>query len=249
MADRMPLTAVTELPGIFQTTCQGNAALRALTREGAILDTAEFKPNGIHPLIIFLMPAYQLMLSSSRKLDSIADVEGLKIRTPGGAMDLTAIGLKAVPIRVSPPEIYESMSRGTLDGALLSYQSVESYHLSGLLKSGTLGEDFGTVTISFSIADWRWNQLPDDVRAAMTEAGAAISERACTAFDQAEAESIAKVRAAGVKLIANGDADRGALTEAFADIRERWAARLDAEGKPGHHVLSAFTAAAAGAAE
>jgi TRAP-type C4-dicarboxylate transport system substrate-binding protein len=60
MSDRMPLTTVTELPGIFQTTCQGNAALRALAADGQILDTQEFKANGIKPLIIFLIPAYQL---------------------------------------------------------------------------------------------------------------------------------------------------------------------------------------------
>lgn len=245
MSDRMPLTTVTELPGIFQTTCQGNAALRALIREGAILDTQEYKPNGIKPLIIFLMPAYQLILSSQHKLDSIKDVEGLKIRTPGGAMDLTVLGIGAVPIRVAPPEIYESMSRGTLDGALLPYQSAVSYHIPGLLKSGTVEQDFGTVTITFSISLKKWNALPANVQAVLEDTGKTLSEQACGPFDTAENAAIDKIRAAGVRLIPPNDADRADLATAFDTVRKDWAQRLDRRGKAGSAVLAAFTDAAA----
>ncbi len=247
MSDRMPLTTVTELPGIFQSTCQGNTALRALTGDGAILDEREFKPNGVKPLIIFLMPAYQLVLSSSRPLGALRDVEGLKIRTPGGAMDLTVIGLGAVPIRMGPADIYESMSRGTLDGALLAYQSATSYHLTPLLKSGTLGQDFGTVTVTFSISLKKWNALPETARATMARIGEALSVDACEKFDKAEDEAITRMRAAGVRLANPDDADRAALEAAFDRIRVDWAKRLDDRGKPGSTILTAFMEAAAAA--
>jgi len=244
VADRLPLSAVTELPGIFQTTCQGNAALRSLLGDGGILNEAEFKPNGIRPLIVFLMPAYQLVLSSSRPLEGIKAVAGLKIRTPGGAMDLTARALSAVPIRLSPPEIYESMSRGTLDGALLSYQSVTSYHLPALLKSGTTGLDFGTVAITFSISTKAWEALPPDIRKIVGDIGWKISEGACTEFDRAEDASIATVRKANVRLMEPVDTDKAQLAEVFGRVRAEWARRLDARGKPGSQVLAEFLQAA-----
>ncbi len=247
MSDRMPLAAVTELPGIFQTTCQGNAALRELTKAGSILDEQEFKANGIKPLIIFLLPAYQLILSSSHRLDDLKDVEGLKIRTPGGAMDLTVLGMGAVPIRVAPPEIYESMSRGTLDGALLAYQSAVSYHLLPLIKSGTTSQDFGTVTVTFSIGLKSWNALPPDVQATLADIGRTISEQACGPFDKAESESIEKLRATGVRLISPHDEDHAALEAVFDKVRVDWARRLDSRGKPGSAILAAFMAAAAAA--
>jgi TRAP-type C4-dicarboxylate transport system substrate-binding protein len=247
ISDKMPLTAVTELPGIFQTTCQGNAALRALTGEDGILERREFAPNGVRPLIIFLMPAYQLVLSSDRRFDGIKDIGGLKIRTPGGAMDLTVLGVGAVPIRVAPPEIYESMARGTLDGALLPYQSAVSYHLPSLLKSGTMGEDFGTVAITFSISERRWRSLPEAARETIAAIGRRISEQACAAFDRAEDLAIAKAREAGMRPVVLGEADRAPLVEAFAAVRRDWAARLDARGKPGTEILAAFTTAVAAA--
>jgi TRAP-type C4-dicarboxylate transport system substrate-binding protein len=243
-SDRMPLSTVTELPGIFESSCQGDAALRALTAEGAILDEREFKPNGVKPLIIFLMPAYQLILSSSRRLGALKDAEGLKIRTPGGAMDLTVMGLGAVPIRMGPAEIYESMSRGTLDGALLAYQSAVSYHLAPLLKSGTLAQDFGTVAVTFSIRLKTWNALPADVQDTLSRIGQSLSRQACVKFDQAEQESIAKVRAGGVRLITPADNDHADLEAAFARVRADWAKRLDARGKAGTDIVKAFMDAA-----
>jgi TRAP-type C4-dicarboxylate transport system substrate-binding protein len=240
----MPLATVTELPGIFQTSCQGDAALRALTVDGAILNEREFKPNGIKPLIIFLLPAYQLILSSGRPLGALKDIEGLKIRTPGGAMDLTVMGLGAVPIRMGPAEIYESMSRGTLDGALLAYQSAVSYHLAPLLKSGTLGQDFGTVAVTFSIRLKTWNALPADVQQALARVGQSLSLQACEKFDKAEQDSIATVRTGGVRLITPADNDHADLEAAFARVRTDWARRLDARGKTGSEIVRAFMEAA-----
>jgi len=249
MADRLPLSAVIELPGIFQSTCQGDAALQSLLAEGGILNETEFRPNGIRPLIAVLLPAYQLVLSTSRPLEGIKTVQGLKIRTPGGAMDLTARALGAAPIRMSPPEIYESMSRGTLDGALLSYQSVTSYHLPALLKSGSIGQDFGTVAITFSISLAKWNALPESVRTMLADVGRGISEHACADFDKAEEASMATVRAAKVRLVAPVAGDKAQLDAAFAQVRAEWARRLDARGKPGSVVLAAFLKAAEAAKE
>ena len=243
-SDRMPLSTVTELPGIFQTSCQGDAALRALTAEGAILDEREFKPNGLKPLIIFLMPAYQLILSSSRPLGALKDAEGLKIRTPGGAMDLTLTQLGAVPIRVGPGDIYEGMSRGTLDGALLAYQSAVAYHLGPLLKSGTLGQDFGTVAVTFSIRLKTWNALPAEAQEALSRISQAMSRQACEKFDKEEEASLARVRALGVTLVTPVDNDHTALEAAFAQVRATWAKRLDARGKAGTEIMKAFMDAA-----
>jgi hypothetical protein len=99
-----------------------------------------------------VLPTYQILLSSRKPVNSLADVEGLKIRTAGGALDLMMRGIKAVPIRMSPQEIYESMSRGTLDGAMLGYQSAAAYDLLGLLKTGTLNEPLSSVVITYSIS-------------------------------------------------------------------------------------------------
>jgi len=136
------------------------------------------------------------------------------------------------------------MSRGTLDGALLAYQSAVSYHLAQLLKSGTLSQDFGTVAVTFSIRLKTWNALPPDAQEVLSRVGQSLSREACEKFDKAEQESIAKVRAGGVHLITLKDSDHADLEAAFARVRADWAKRLDARGKAGTEIVKAFMDAA-----
>ena len=109
--------------------------------------------------------------------------------------------IKAVPIRMSPPEIYESMSRGTLDGAMLGYQSAVSYDLIGLLKTGTLNEPLSSVVITYSISTAKWKTLPEPVRTVLAEEGERITRESCAKFAQAEEQALAKARDKGIKLI------------------------------------------------
>lgn len=50
ISDKMPLSAVAELPGGYSTSCQGSLAFWSLTHGGA-LDKLEFAPNGVRVLI------------------------------------------------------------------------------------------------------------------------------------------------------------------------------------------------------
>jgi len=58
--------------------------------------------------------------------------------------------MRSVPVRMAAPEIYESLTRGTLDGLIFSYQSSVSYDFGKILKSGTEGLNFGTAIFTYS---------------------------------------------------------------------------------------------------
>lgn len=247
VSDKMPLTAVAELPGVYKTECQGAAIFYGISHGGGILETKEFAPNHIRPLVTVPLPAYQILLSSSRHIQSAKDLTGLKLRTAGGAMDLMVRALGAVPVRMAAPDIYESMSRGTLDGAILSYQSAVSYSLEKLIKSGTIGLNFGTALITYSIGDSKWRSLPEDVRKAMTDAGKETTMQACARLTKGEQAAVDKFTVAGMKPISFSEADQAAFTSAFTTVAQEWAKELDSRGKPGTEVQTAFKAAVAAA--
>jgi TRAP-type C4-dicarboxylate transport system substrate-binding protein len=242
-SDKMPLTAVAELPGGFRNACQGTAAYWALTRDGHFLAEKEFVPNGIRPLITFALPNYQILLSTHKAVNSLADIEGLKIRTAGGALDLMMRSIKAVPIRMSPPEIYESMSRGTLDGAMLGYQSAVSYDIIGLLKTGTLNEPLSSVVITYSISTAKWKALPEPVRTVLAEEGERITQESCAKFAHTEEQALAKARDKGIKLIHFSAEDEKSMETMFEAVSQDWAAGLDGRGKPGSEALKVWKAA------
>jgi TRAP-type C4-dicarboxylate transport system substrate-binding protein len=130
VSEKMPLSAVAELPGGFSTGCEGTLAYYKLSTGNGILAQREFAANNVRMIFTLVLPPYQLFTSKA-KLDSYKSVEGLKLRTAGGAMDATARAFGAVPVRMAAPEIYESLSRGTIDGMLLPHASVLSYDLAG----------------------------------------------------------------------------------------------------------------------
>jgi TRAP-type C4-dicarboxylate transport system substrate-binding protein len=247
VSDKMPLTAVAELPGSFRDTCQGAAAYWSLTRDGGFLREKEFEPNGVRPLIAFALPTYQILLSTRKPVNSLADIEGLKIRTAGGALDLMMHSLKAVPIRMSPPEIYESMARGTLDGTLLGYQSAVSYDLIGMLKTGTVDEPLSSVVVTYSIGDAKWKALPERVQKSLAEEGERVTLESCARFARAERLAMAKAWGKGVGMIRFSTEDEKTMLAVFEAVARDWASGLDGRGKPGSEALKVWKEALAAA--
>jgi len=240
ISEKMPLSAVAELPGASTNACQVMNAYWSLAKEGGILHTNEFKPNRIRPLFIAALPPYQIVLGSSKSVASLKDLEGSKLRASGGAQLLTLDKLNMVPVRMAPPEIYESMSRGTIDGTLFSFVSVESYKLTGFTKTATVGGNFGTVLVTYSISDSKWAKLPPDAKKVLLEAGDRITQTACEAFDAQERLAAEKLKAAGARLVEFKGADEVALNRVADEVAATWAADLDKRGKPGTATLKAF---------
>ena len=214
-----------------------------ISHNGGILETKEFLPNGLRPLVTIALPAYQIQLGNPRPINSAADLAGLKIRTAGGAMDLMMRAIKGVPVRMAAPEIYESITRNTIDGIVLSYQSSVSYDLGKLLKSGTVGMNFGTAVFIYGIGETKWKTLPENVRKALVEAGEQTTREGCKRFEDGEKAAAEKILSQGMKQIAFSDADRKFFTDAFAGVADEWAKETDRRGKPATETLKAFKAA------
>jgi TRAP-type C4-dicarboxylate transport system substrate-binding protein len=243
-AEKLPLSAVAELPGaIGSDLCTGTRAFWNLTREGQFLRVNEFDKQGMRPLVVFIMSGYQLELSSNRKVTQLADLQGLKLRTTGAAMDLLVRALGGVPMHISPAEIYESMSRGTIDGTVLAHQSVVSYKLTELLKSSTTDQSFASVVLTYSISEKRWRQLPPDIQQALADAGEQVTHDACLRLGKREAGVRDSVMQKGVQPITLPAEDRPKLQQVFQEVRRQWAETLDRQGRQGSAAVAAWDAA------
>src|SRR5260221_8500 len=242
-SDKFPLTAVAELPGIFDTEWQGSLAFYKISHNGGVVETREFGPNQLRPLVTIALPAYQIQLATSRDIKTAKDLEGLKVRTTGGAMDLMMRSIGGVPVRMAAPEIYESLTRGTLDGMIFSYQSSVSYEFGKMLKSGTEGLNFGTAILTYSMGEAKFKSLPENVRKALVEAGEQTTREGCKRFEDGEKAATEKIKSQGMKVINFGPDDKKVFDAAFKTVAEDWVKDLDKRGKPGTEVFKAFTEA------
>jgi len=242
VGDKMPLAAVAELPLSFSTSCAGTAAYWKIAQDGGILDKKEFKPLGVRVLFTLVLPPYQVFFAK-QKIEGIKSFEGMKIRTSGGAKDIAARKLNAVSVQMATPEVYESLSRGTIDGMLFPYSSILSYDLQSLVKYSTIGENFGSFIVNYVISEKRWKTLPANVQQAMVQAGNMVTAQACIVSDERETADVIKLKQAGDTVVELPAADKKKLLELMATVSTEWAQALDKRGKAGTEILNAFQGA------
>lgn len=242
VGDRMPLSAVGELPlpTVAESSCSATLAYWNIAKPGGVLDRREFAPNGVRLLFTVVLPPYQMV--TTKEFASVSDFAGMKIRTSGAPKELALRTLQAIPVQIPSPEINEAMARGTVDGALLPLASVPSYGLDSIAKYFTVGENFGSFVANYVISERRWKTLPPKVQQAMTQLGEELSRRGCEVADREEHDNVKKLEKAGVKQVALPEKDRPVLRAMQAGVGKEWAETLDRRGKAGTEVLKAFTA-------
>ncbi len=153
---------------------------------------------------------------------------------------MTVRHLKAVPVRMPAPEVYEAVSRGTVDGGIFPMASVVSYKWGDVFKFSTIGQDFGSFVVNYVISEKRWKTLPPNVQQAMLEAGEAITMSSCQSMDQDEDSHFDKLKSQGMTMVRLPPADENQLKTNAAAVAEEWAKGLDAKGKPALQVLKAY---------
>lgn len=244
--DKFPLTGVTEFSSFYDTTCEAAEKYWELARPGGALDAAEYGAQGLR--VVFAMTtAPQRYMTSSKPVASLGDAGGLKIYAAGSALPRALRAVGSIPISITASELYDSVSRGTVDGALFPYSSTNAYKLGGKLRHEVGGVKFGVSSWFVGMSESRFAALPEDVQQAITAAGLPVQQSFCAWTDEDD-ENIRQ------SLIASGELTVSELPEAEVRLwRERllkaaqeWAAEMDAAGKNGTELLEAMAQAGAG---
>lgn len=239
ITEKFPLSAVAELPGIYEGACNGTYALAKLTQPGQPLYEAEMKQNGVRILFTTAIGAYRIF-TANKKIQSANDFKGMKLRTAGGPMDQTAASIGAVSIRMPGPDVLVSLNRGTLDGLFWPLQSIESWGLMSSVKYWTPNLGVGSFVIFYAISDRTWKKLSPENQKILTEAGNYATKHLCEFIDKNEEATSQKLQAHGIQPVPLPDADAKAISQGYGGIQNEWAESLEKRGRPGKQVLQAF---------
>ncbi|RDD70502.1 hypothetical protein DVR11_16095 [Paracoccus versutus] len=181
--DKLPLSTAGELPGLYDSSCEGTHMVWDIVKPGGLLGDSEYKAQGMRVLFANVIPPNVLMTTRVRP-EGIEAIKGLKIRANGNAVGKTASQLGAVPIQAPVGELYDSLSRGTIDGTFYPYVSLPDFDLENLLKYSVHGPRFGGNLVGFAISEASWNKLPEDVRQIVAEAGLKAQDQLCSYEDR-----------------------------------------------------------------
>ena len=236
-SDKMPVSEVAMLPGAFAHSCQGTLAYWKLAKSGVIAEQ-DYAGNNIRLLLAVSLPQYRIF-TVKQPVKDVADVAGLKLRSTGGAQDLTLRAIGAVPVRMAAPDAYELLSRGTMDGLLFPLESVVAYGADKLVKHATDGLGFGSFIVSYSISEASWKKLTPEIQKAMVDVANEIIPSACQEIQKADETTKQKLEAAGARFEA---VQPGKFKELMKGVNKTWAEGLDARGKRGSDALREFDA-------
>lgn len=238
--DKLPLSSVSELPGFYSNSCEGTAKFWEIAKPGSVLYEEEFKALGIRPLFVTILIPYRI-LTSSKEVLTVADMAGLKIRANGAAMDKTVRALGGVPVRASSPELYDAVSRGTVDGALFTLNALEQYSLEEVINHMVEGPQLGSASVVFAMSEKGWSALPDNVKEAISAAAEVTQNSLCDWMDNDEKQVREKFVSTGTIKPATLSADEIAVWhERVGTVADDWAKEVDSVGKKGTALLEAF---------
>ncbi|MDB6180850.1 TRAP transporter substrate-binding protein [Paracoccus fistulariae] len=153
---------------------------------GGQLDAAA-EHEGTHLLGLF-MHGPGLLHNNKLKIETVDDMQGLKIRVPGGYVGDLISALGATPLFMSSPEVYEKLSRGVIDGVAFTYEALTAFNLTDDIKySMTVPGGIYNTTWFFVINEDKWNSISEEDRAAIDAiSGEAFAERVGKAWNDAD---------------------------------------------------------------
>lgn len=198
----LPLLA--ELPGAGDTAEINSVAYSRIHWKS--LDKAgEYK--GVKLLAVFTHGPGQ-MFNTKRPIKSLADLQGMKIRTGGGIADAMAKALGASAFVKPAPESYELISSGIADGVFFPQESIVSFKLDSLIKYATLFPGgFYSSAFGFFMNEDKWNKLAkQDQDTILKFSGEYLARRAGKSWDNVDRLGNEGMKKAGVQIEVPGPA-------------------------------------------
>lgn len=185
-----------------------------------------------------------------KKGDAVAAVEqldGLKLRGPSRPATLLLNKLGAVPIGMAVPAFPEALSKGVLDGGVITWEMAPSLKLDELTDSHT--DVAGEQSLYNLYFIWAMNKavyegLPDDLKAVIdANSGFAASAMAGAAHDTGDVEGRELMAAAGNAIAELSEQETARIRALGEEVTEEWIAELTAKGLDGAGLVADAKAA------
>lgn len=228
-AGRFTATKLIELPG-YRGDAEAASVAYWRVHEAHLAAADEHK--GVK--LIGLMTHGPAHLHSARKVTSLDQVAGMKLRVPGGVGGDAGAALGATGIQVPAPKVYETLASNAADGVVMPFEARKGFKLTEVAQN-VYEMPGGLYRGSFALIMNRetFDGLPEDLRTALDEKvfGEPASRMAGAVWDEIDAAGREVTLAAPDNSIHPASAADVAAWEAIAEeIRGSVLAEVAARG-------------------
>lgn len=231
--NRFPLHTVFELPFMFSDAKVGSRVMWELFQKEESL-TAEFRD--VKVLWLFGTPSMQLHMVN-KPVYTLADLSGKKVRTVGGVRATIVKTLGAVPVVIPTPDTYVALERGTVDGAVSTWEAMKAFKIDEVTKYHTVANLWSGVFYTV-MNKKKWESLPPEIQKVIQDlSGAQAADQTATAFIKVDLEGMESVKSKGHEIINLAPAEYAKWRKSVMPLWDEWAKEWEAKGLPGKKIL------------
>ena len=226
---RMPMCEIVDLAFESPNVVVGSEILRTLYKQGLLKELDEFKMLEIHSMItgnLFL---------AEKKVTSLDQLKGLKIRPIPGVTTKLVESWGAVPVGVRTPDLYMALQKGQIDGLFTGPDNAVGMKLYEVLdyqvKIPTFSGAFVTIMNKKS-----WEKLPADLQQIINEVSEETNLKRIKFYEKLaiEADETLSQNLEAYSLPADVEAK---WREAASSVTENWIQEMEAKGHPAREAV------------
>lgn len=218
---KLPLQQVMDLP--FISPLDHKELMELLM---AVWDHPEIKKEmdswNIKPLFPGMPTQYEYM--GVKKIEKAEDFKGVKISGMSAEQGQVFELFGAVPTPMPAPELYSSLERGTIDGAIFPYSyTFGSYNLFEVAKYNTVGIAAGSPISTFFVNKDAWEALPDDFKQMHeTYVKDVFMDNSIKYYEEADKKWIKEFEDKGVEIITLPKEERQKFLDKSQVVWDKW---------------------------
>lgn len=230
---KFPVTDVIGLPYLVTNTYAVGDLLNGLLHDGLLEEWNKLNVK----LISFLPTDPTLMFFREKKVTTLEELKGMKIRAPGKANLAIVEALGAIPTAISTTDLYMSLDRGVIDGLCTSagyYYPHRLYEVTKYALLEPIGEGMNFVVMS----NKAWKKLPPDLQVVIEETSKAyFFKNATMQVDNFVNKSIPGIKEAGIEVYTLTEAERAKWYKATENLVNEWVKSMKEKGLPGEEAV------------
>ena len=226
-AGEFPITDIVQTPFLLTTPDTAGEIMWTLLEEGKL---PEFTDN-MH-VLTFLPTDMQMFATTDKKIESIDDFAGMKIRANSGQLITAIEALGASAVSITTTEVFLSLSQGVIDGGISSPSAMTAFTWQDVchyLYAMPICTGMNYIGVNLDV----WNSLPADLQEALDEVSREFYDIYMERNNAAQQESIDTMVAAGVEVVEWDDATVQAIKDATASMLDDLGESLNAQGIDG----------------
>lgn len=231
---RFPMSQIGALPFAWANAVQGSLAVAPLLERGLFAkETADTKLLSMHCLGIYYL------FTSKKKVTSLADMKGLKIRTSGDYQIKAVSRLGMTPVAMDLGETVSAVQTGVVDGIIMSYGIVGSFGFAPFLKYA-YELPFFAATGMWVVNKDVWNRISPRDQRIIEIAAMQAALRYSYSEDLIADIRREQFRGRGMEITKPSEADLNSAIKTTQPIWGEWVADVEKLGHPAKQAMTAL---------